>query len=101
MLDGLFRCEGEAGLGGTSAGKQFCDVFAQRGTVFEVVARPASDQQDILHLRMTVDEEVSVGSILILADTAFDQRGISESRESLGKKRSHLFDGFTRNNAAA
>src|SRR6266542_218255 len=101
LLDCLLRSEGEAGLGGTSAGKQFCDVFAQGGPVFEAVAGSPSDQQDILHLRVMVDEEVSIRSILILAHAALDQRSISESRESLGKNRSDLFDRFARNNAGA
>jgi hypothetical protein len=40
--------------------------------MLEAVPGPAAQEPDIIYLRMAVHDKVTVGSLLILADTGFD-----------------------------
>src|SRR6202451_2531730 len=46
--------------------------------------RPSAQQPDILHARVAVNDEVSVGGLLVLADAGFDQRRVFQRGEAEG-----------------
>ena len=99
MLGGFFGGEREARLdfvfccGGSNYAR--CDVFSERWAVLEAVTRTAADQPNVLKVRMLVNQEISVGSILVLADARFDDRRALQSREAAGYDFARGFDSRT------
>ena len=57
--------------------------------MFKPVPRAAADQPDVIHLGMPIHNEVTVGSLLVLADTRLDQRSIFHRREAKSKIFAH------------
>src|SRR5206468_2814373 len=58
--------------------------LAQRGTMLESVSRSPAQQPGIFAPRMTVNDEVVVRTVLILADTSLKQRRIFQGRKTKG-----------------
>jgi hypothetical protein len=52
--------------------------------VLETVAGAAPNQPHIVEIRMTIDEEIGVGRVLILADAKFRQGGIAQRGKAFG-----------------
>ena len=50
--------------------------------MFEAVPRAAADYPDIVMLRVTVNDEVVVWAVLVLANSAFEQRSILQPGET-------------------
>src|SRR4029077_3582105 len=75
---------GKARLYGASVQDPGTDVCADGGSVFETVAGAATNQPYIVEIRMTVDEEIGVGRVLVLADAKFRQCGIAQRRKAFG-----------------
>src|SRR5919107_5073847 len=61
------------------------DIRAERGAVLEAVPRTAADEPDVIDGGVAVNQEVAAGSVLVLADARFDDRGIKQSRHATGK----------------
>src|SRR5258708_2713549 len=53
--------------------------------MLESMPRPAAYQPDVLHPRMAVNDEVAVGSLLVLAHAGFDERSIFQGGEAKGE----------------
>src|SRR6266550_922246 len=58
------------------------DQLPDGGPMFEAVARAAPDQPRVRGPRMTIDNEVLVGRLLVLADARLEQRCAFQSGES-------------------
>src|SRR5947207_11007758 len=58
------------------------DQLPDGGPVLEAVARAAPDQPRVRGPRMTIDDEVLVGRLLVLADARLEQRCAFQSGES-------------------
>src|SRR5207249_11905460 len=71
FLYSFLRGQGETRLHSASRGYQQGHVVAEGGTMFEAVARSPANQPHIFHLRMAVDKEIAVGSVLVLAHPGF------------------------------
>ena len=56
------------------------DVLTHHRPMLEPVARTAADQPDVIELWMHIDEEVSVGSVLVLPNTRFSNRRVLQRR---------------------
>src|SRR5262249_24871932 len=72
----------EASLDGAALQNPRGDVFAHGRAVLEAVAGAAPDQPQVVPLRMTVDQEIPVGSVLVLADLASDERRSLQGRKA-------------------
>ena len=59
---------------------QFSHHFAERWAVFEAVAGASADDPHILVLRMPVDNEVTVRSLLVLAYAGLDQGSVLDRK---------------------
>ena len=49
--------------------------------MLEPVSRAATHKPDVFHSRMLVNQEISVRSVLVLADSSFHDRGILQGWE--------------------
>src|SRR5437588_4692933 len=59
--------------------------FPHRRRQFEPVAGAASGDPDVARLRVTIDDEIAVGAVLVLADFRREQRREGKLREPLGQ----------------
>src|SRR5438105_4898883 len=50
--------------------------------MLEPVAGTAADEQDVLHTRVEVDQEIAVRAVLVLANARFGERSAFEQRET-------------------
>ena len=55
------------------------------GAMLESVTRATAEDPDILVGGMPVDDEVMVGCVFVLADSAFEQRRVLHSREAMSE----------------
>src|SRR5262249_46857365 len=53
------------------------------------VAAPATDDPEVRHPGMTVDDEVAVGTVLVLAHFCTEERGIPQQRKALAHELAH------------
>jgi hypothetical protein len=72
----VLRCEPEAFVGRAFLGDQACQVFADRRSVLEAVARAAADQPYVPVLGVPVDQEIAVAGVLVLANLRRNDRRI-------------------------
>src|SRR5438876_1284429 len=89
VLEYHLGAESEARLDGAA----FHDprhILAQRGTVFEAMPRAAAYQPDVFKRGMTVDQEIAVRGVLVLADAALNHGSIFHG----GEKMSNVTAGF-------
>ena len=75
--------------------------LADRRAVLEAVPRAAADDPHIFHRRMPVDDEVTVGSLLVLADAGLDQRRVFQGREAEANIFANVFQRFRTDHALA
>src|ERR1700722_19553323 len=68
-----------------------CNVFAHGRAMFEPVSRPAANKPHVLHLRVSVDQKISVRGILVLADARLDHRRVSHRRKAAADVVPHYF----------
>jgi hypothetical protein len=73
-----------------TAGDELREIFADGWTVFEAVAGSATGEPDVFESGMTVENEIAVGSVFVLADAALDKRSVGEGGEALGKVSTHF-----------
>src|SRR5262245_55962537 len=76
LLDLLLRREAEARLACAALENSGSHVLAHRRPVLEPVTRTAADQPQVLVVRVTIDQEIAVGRVLVLADLASDERSV-------------------------
>jgi len=60
------------------------DILTQGGAVFESVAGAAADKPYILEIRMTVDQEIAIRGVFVLADAGFDDGRVAQGGEAAG-----------------
>src|SRR4029453_1856981 len=58
------------------------DVLTERRAVLEAMPRSAADEPDVRRLRMPVDDEVRIRSLLVLAHARLDEGRLREAREA-------------------
>src|SRR5947209_20318716 len=56
-------------------------IFTHRRSVLETVPGAAANNPDILQLGMPVNQEIAIGSVLVLADPGFHDWSIPQSRD--------------------
>src|SRR5215468_5470345 len=89
LLNGLLGCQAESRLAGPAPQDPFGQVGAHGRAVLETVARSAPDEPDVLGFGMTVDQEVAVRSVLVLAHARFQQWRFGESGKTAREERPH------------
>jgi len=83
--DFIFGCAGLHDAG--------CYVFSYRWAVLEAVTRAAAYEPDICEIRVLVNQKITVGSALVLADARFDDGRILQGGEAAGDEFARGFDG--------
>src|SRR5580704_6673135 len=78
--------ERESRLGGNTAINLRGHVFADHRTVLESVTRAAADQPNFTEVRVSIDQEIASGGVLVLANSGFYQGRICEPGKTLGEK---------------
>src|SRR6185503_16868723 len=73
---------------------QVCGELANDGTVLEAVARTAAHNPDVVVVRMAVDQQIPVGSILVLADAGADHRRALHRRKAALDPGARTSNGF-------
>src|SRR5690349_3004260 len=75
--------EEEIGIGRAPREHELCDELAHGGSVLEAVSRASAHEPRISRRRMTVDDEVLVRRVLVLAHARLEQRSVLERRKSV------------------
>src|SRR4029453_18437935 len=88
-----FGRQAEARLDASGPEQATCRIAADITAVLETMARASAHQKNGGPVRMEVDEEFAVRTVLILADLCADQRRIPEQRETAVAKRDNLCQG--------
>ena len=65
---------------------QLRDHFAGGRRQLEAVAGAAAGDEDVAGVRVAIDDQVSVGAVLVLANLGGQQRRVREPREALGEE---------------
>src|SRR3546814_11700066 len=63
---------------GEPAGQQCGGIAADRRAMLESVSGAGTDEQDVVHLRVKIDQQIAVGAVLILAKSSFAERTARE-----------------------
>src|SRR5947209_1280350 len=101
-LHGGFGAQSEARLRGACAlGRHVCDVLADNGAVLEAVAGAAADEPDVRERRVTINQEVAVGSVLVLTDTRLDDGRGAERGQTAREVSAHSRESFGGDDALA
>src|SRR5262249_43140552 len=73
----------------------------QGRTQFEAVPRSTADYPYVVGLRMPVDDEVTIGTVFVLANASFEKRCRPETRESPRQKCTGAGNAFRRRSSIA
>ena len=56
------------------------DIFADSRAVFEAMTRSPAREPHVLEFRMTIDQEIAIRSVFVLAHARIDQRRVMQIR---------------------
>src|SRR6185503_6050926 len=81
----LLRCQTETRLRSACAVDHRRHVLTNRWSMFEAVTRSAADEPNILQFRMTIDQEVAIRRVFVLANARFQNWRARKRRNPPGE----------------